>query len=162
MLGASLEQAESALKGDNPYVFRVAQTQLDQGNTPSVRVSGKFERTSDELFSIEPTFSSHRAVTGMPFPATYFSLDKVYQHLEMPNRVHIDKVEQFVGQQIKSRRLSDTAKAAVRVIQDLEKKLSLNEDHDPYYRLERMANHIDALRLSSGHTKLRMALKGKK
>lgn len=144
-MGESQEAVENALTGQNPHTFRVAQAQLDSNSVPSVRVDRISERPLEELVSLEPTYLQHEAVTGIPFTASYYSLDKVYKELEPKDQKFIRTIDDHIAKQIKSGKFTDSAEAATQIIKDLENKLKLTDNNDPYYRAERISNYLKSV-----------------
>lgn len=145
MNGQSLPAVEAALKGENPFSFRLAQAQIDPDSvpTPSVRVNGPTERTLDEIVSLEPSFMAHEAVTGIPFVASHFKMDKAFAALSSQEQAPFLRIEKYLKGQISSGKYQDSAEAARSLIKKLESKLYLNEHHDPFYKAERMRNYLD-------------------
>lgn len=144
--GASQKAVEQAMTGQNPHAFRVARAQLDdEGLTPSVRVAGPTERTLEEMTSLEPTFLQHEAVTGLPFTASYFHLDKTYKALDAKDQAKVQAIDAYLRNKIDSGKYVDSADTAVQMLQELEKRLQLKEYHDPYYKIERLENYLKTM-----------------
>lgn len=154
----SIEATEQAIKGENPHVFRVAQAELDETPTPSIRVDGPVTRTTEEIIGIEPAFSAFQNITGSPFTAAFYKMDKIYKQVDLDTQTHIKKVEEYIHNQIRSQRLLDTSKSAIQVIKNLEKKVGINDNNDPFYRLERISRYIDAIRKYNNHGTLKARL----
>lgn len=144
--GKSVETVEAAITGTNPHTFRVMQAQLDDtASHTSIRMEETPYRTVEELATLEPTFSQHQAVLGIPFTASYLSMDKVYKDADMATKQNVQAIEMFLERQIKSGKYIDSAKAVGKIIRDIETKLKLKEYHDPFYKANRIAQYIEAV-----------------
>lgn len=156
----SLASIESALTGHNPHVFRVAERQLDThaNYMPTVSFSGKVERTPGDMAGLELTFSEHQAVTGIPFAASYFQLDKTYKAIGPKEQENFKAIDTYLGRRIAAGRFSDSSHAAAELIRELEGKIHLKDYHDPYYKAEKLAGYVSSLDAFNEHNTLRARL----
>lgn len=147
MNGQSLPQVEAALRGnDNPFTFRRIQAQVDHSDAlvPSIRVDQPVERTLEEITGLEPSFMAHEAVTGLPFVASHFKMDRSYPALSPKEQAPFLEVESHIKKEIEAGKYVDTAEAARSIIKGLEEKLGLNDHNDPYYKADRIAAFLKA------------------
>lgn len=145
MNGQPLATVEAALKGENPFAFRVLKEQVDPDvPVASVRVNDIYERTASQLAELEPSFMAYQAVTGLPFIAAHFGMDKSFPSLDAKEQAPFLRVERYIRSQIENGKYTDSAEAARAMVKKLEAKLYLNEHHDPYYKADRMAKYLDA------------------
>lgn len=144
--GKSQTAVESAIKGDNPHLFRVAEAVHDSTatSTPSVRVEGPVARTVAELTELSPTFLAHEAVTKRPFSASYFKIDKVYSSLSESERGNFRAIDSYIQKKVESGKFIDSADSAASIIRSIEQKLNLKDNHDPYYKAERIAKYLSS------------------
>jgi len=125
--------------------FRVIQAVLEEPSIPSVRADGPVSRSAEDLAAIEPSFSEHQSVTGLPFVATYYKLDKVFQDIMVPDRTNVSRVNAWVAKRLQEGGYQDTAEAAASILKGLEDKLGLNDYQDPYYKLDKLGAYVRAL-----------------
>lgn len=145
-INSNLQSIEQAVTGDNPYIFRMAKAQYDDSAIPTTeKVEPMKERTSEELVGLEPTFLQHESVTGIPFIASVYKLDKVYGDIDTKDRINAKTIDEYITKKIFSKTIPDTAEAAKSFIKELESKIGIKEYHDPYFRLEKLSRYIKAV-----------------
>lgn len=113
------------------------------------------ERTLDEMLSIEPTFSQHEAITGIPFSASFFKLDKVYNDIDLKDRTNIKKLDDFIKSKVDNKEISDDATSVGSYIKNIQEKIGLKDYHDPYYKLEKLSNYLSATNKYESHEKVK-------
>lgn len=142
---SSLSNLESAVQDTNPFTFRVAEAVFDAPMTPSVRVDSPVERTLDETISLTPTFLEHEAIVGIPFTGSYYKMDKSFKNMDTKTQDQVIKIDSYIREKMEKGHLTDSAETAISLIKELEKKVKLDENTDPFYRLDKMTNYLDHL-----------------
>lgn len=123
-------------------IFKLAEAKFEE--TPSVR-SEIVERTVNELIELEPTFTQHEAVTGIPFSASFYKLDKVYDDIDTKDRINARNIDEYIMKQVFSNKLDDEASSVHKYMKDLENEIGLKDYHSPYYKLDKLAKYIKAI-----------------
>jgi hypothetical protein len=149
-----ISNVEMAIKGENPHTFRVAQV-IHESPSESIRTDPMQERTLEELIDLEPSFTAHEAVTGIPFIASYYKLDKVYHSIDTQDRLNAKTIDEYISKKVNSKKINDSAESARLFIKELEEKIGLKEYHDPYFRLEKLSKYIKAITDFSNFSTLR-------
>jgi hypothetical protein len=131
---------------DNPYIFRIAEAKFEeQPSVPTPKEQPMSERTADEMINLEPTFTQHEAITGIPFSASFYKLDKVYSDIDTQDRLNAKNIDEYILKQVYSKKLDDNAQSIHQYIKDLEKEIELKDYHSPYYKLEKLSKYIKAI-----------------
>jgi hypothetical protein len=131
------------LPDSNPFVFRSKIEKTPEPLKPSVRT----EHDNSEITTdITPTPTEHELVTGVPYTATVFELEGVFNELNQTDQKNIRLIDHFVKKNILTGRYSNTTEAAKQIITDLETKLNLTGNNDPYYRISKIAEVLSIMR----------------
>jgi hypothetical protein len=140
------DQKAALFGGENPHTFRVAKAIHEAGPIVSDRpdvVERVGSRSAVELGEITPTFLQHEALTGRPFSASYYQMDKVYDRLGADQSI-FRGIDSYVMKEVSEGRMADGAEAVTSFIQSIESKLNLEPFHDPFYRSKRVAEYLTA------------------
>jgi len=124
----------------NPSIFR---SQVENVETPaeSIRVDNPVNSPAP-MAHVEPTFMQYKSVTGRPFTSEYFQLGDSLNHLPASEQNKVNMIESYLDSKIRSRQYKDNTTSAKEIIGELETKLNLTENHDPYERIDKIVDLI--------------------
>lgn len=126
-------------------ISRAPAAQEAAQEVPAVKGNGEDLSTVDAP-EVEPEFSIHERIKGKPYTAEYLGLGEEYAHLKGRDIKSIALIESTLREVIKARSLKDDTYTALNLISDIEQKLGIS-DHDPYYRLDKLAKFIEVMGL---------------
>ena len=127
----------SELENSN-FTFR---TPIEQKESyqESIKSDGDLS-TSD--YGVEPNFSEYSFVEGVPFTAGHYGLKPVFNELPRETKNQVQVIEKFIEQKIKSREFVDNPESGKQIISEIEKRLNLGENNDPYYKIEKISDFL--------------------
>lgn len=124
--------------------FREAKQEQVEEPIPSVRVEGEGEVTeiNDD---VDPEFSIYEKITGKPYSSSYFGLDEKYNHLAPNDTMALKEIDTFIRETMKSKHLKDDKAVARNILSDIEFKLGLTSENEPYYRIDKIIKYIKVM-----------------